>query len=969
MGSGCCKNVRVMGIPQQEPVTVANAEQCYKNSIVSVLPTLPIEVNLRKQDTQSIATHFNSEENEKTSISSRPPEINNENIPDNEFKPPVASQFPPIRQARHRAEKKPKSSTSSIPPISRTIITEKTESSTLTVRLPPLHTPRTLDIDDNLLESVSDDSQSDDVANLDDDWRLMSIPNRSDFYGDDRFFTSTPIPPSPEHSDSDEDHIETLNYLLRPLSNNIGSYDPRLSAPLYMPRVLQAPEQANSDRYFQPIPIPDLALSPQTLYSLGDRANLPMIRVNEIDDSNVAKNSFDDSTIYLTHSPIVIKNRNNIPQQIELLFSEAFDEAFNMLRQYAIENSSYRLIIEAWRPNSIEQLVDQIKKFPTNKTILDQLWIVFYWIARNIEYDTLPYVGKKLADKSAEAVFRSRKAIGDGYANLFRRLCDDLDLTCEKVHGYAKTYIFDPHNKSTVPIDHVWNAVQISQYWYLVDVTCGAGYLDENQVFKRELNPYYFLPPPNELIYHHLPAAERWQLLKNPINMAQYMQMPKLWPQFFQHDLRLLYPNDTVHVDLDPRQSYATVLIQAPHAINLVAAFTLNEKEVDGGCQIVYDGRKHLYSCDFAPTSTGVHLIRFYARNDRIENSSLHIVAQFELDVRQIPSKIVSFPKTWRPFFDLNLEIIWPIDTHSIKMDHGDTHTEILIRAPSDVELVGRLAAENNVRIAGGYCTYLDRRKGVWRCLFAPNHDGLFDAFILAKRRLDPGSFTMAARFRIKAKRIPSPPLSYPRTWQLFHDLDLHIESPRNSATVPWPEFASYAQICIRTPDDVRLMSCIERNGFRVENGSLTQFNREKQYWQLFFAPERMGEHKLLIFVHCSTPDGVISGIAAEFYLNVTQLRHAVKFPVIYSTFLMKKCRIHEPIDGVLKKNARVWIHCEIPNARQVDLTIDSKWIKTEGYQDSILKRQIIVGSKDVIIYAKYDENTIYNELIKYTVQ
>jgi len=301
-------------------------------------------------------------------------------------------------------------------------------------------------------------------------------------------------------------------------------------------------------------------------------------------------------------------------------------------------------------------------------------------------------------------------------------------------------------------------------------------------------------------------------------------------------------------------------------------------------------------------------------------------------------------------------------------MDHGDTHTDILIRAPSDVEIAGRLSIDT-IKIPGGDCTSLDRRKGVWRCSFAPHRDGLFEAFILAKRRLDPGTFAIAARFRIKAKRVPIPPLSYPKTWQLFHDLDLQVEIPRNSATVMWPEYGSYAQVCIRTPDDVRLMSCIERNGIRIENGSLTQFNSEKQHWQLFFAPEQTGEHKLLVFAHCSTPDGVISGIAVEFQLNVTQLRHSTKFPVIYTTFLNKKCRIYEPMDGVLKRNTAVCIHCEIPNARQVDLTIDSKWVKTEGYKNSILKREIIVGSREVIIYAKYDENTIYNELIKYTVQ
>lgn len=963
MGSGCCKNVRVTGVPQQQPVKVNNnPEDQNKNSIPSVPPpTVPIETNPGKNDTQTFATDLNPDENNKTSTSIR--------LPDNEPKLSVPSQFPPIRRSKHPTETDQKSSTIPVQSFSKTTISEKSNDQTLTVRLPPLHRPNHLEIDDHLLESVSDESHSEDDRKLDDDWRLTSIPDRADFYDDDRFFTSTPIPPSPDHSDSDEDHIETLNYLLRPLSNHIGSYDARLSAVSNMPRIVKLHERENSEKYFQPVPIPNLALSPQTLYALADRANLPMIRSKDIDDSDQAKNSFDDSTIYLGQSPIINTKRNNIPQKIESLHAEAFDEAFNMLRQYAIENSSYRLIIEAWRPTSIEQLVDQIKKFPHTKTILDRVWIVFYWIARNIEYDTVPYVGKKLADKSAEAVFRTRKAIGDGYANLFRRLCDDLELTCEKIHGYSKTYIFDLHSKSTVPLDHTWNAVQISQYWYLVDVTCGAGHLDDNQVFKRELNPYYFLSPPHEIIYHHMPAMERWQLLKIPINMAQYMQMPKLWPQFFQHDLRLINPIDTIHVDLDPRQSYAIVLMQAPRYINLIAAFLLNDKEVDGGCQVVYDARKHLYTSYFAPTVTGVHMIRFFAKNEAIEHTSFTIVAQFELDVRQIPSKAISFPKTWRTFSELNLEIVWPCDTHLIKMDHGDTHTEILIRAPNDVELVGRLAAENNIRVPGGHCTYLDRRKAIWRCLFAPNRDGLFDAFILAKRRLDPGSYAIAVRFRIKAKRIPIPPLSYPKTWQLFHDLDLQVETPRNSAVVLWPEFSTYAQMCIRTPDDVRLMSCIERNGFRVESGSLTQFNREKQYWQLFFAPERTGEHKLLVFVHCSTPDGIISGIAAEFYLNVVQLRHSMKFPVIYSTFLMKKCRIYEPMDGILKRNTTVWIHCEIPNARQVDLTIDSKWVKSEGYQNSILKRQILVGTKDVIIYAKYDENTIYSELIKYIVQ
>ncbi|CAF1295938.1 unnamed protein product [Rotaria sp. Silwood1] len=56
-------------------------------------------------------------------------------------------------------------------------------------------------------------------------------------------------------------------------------------------------------------------------------------------------------------------------------------------------------------------------------------------------------------------------------------------------------------------------------------------------------------------------------------------------------------------------------------------------------------------------------------------------------------------------------------------------------------------------------------------------------------------------------------------------------------------------------------------------------------------------------------------------------------------------------------------------SATDVNVTVDSQWLKSEGYTDPILRRKITVGSKDVTIYAKYGEQSNYDELIKYTVQ
>jgi len=94
-----------------------------------------------------------------------------------------------------------------------------------------------------------------------------------------------------------------------------------------------------------------------------------------------------------------------------------------------------------------------------------------------------------------------------------------------------------------------------------------------------------------------------------------------------------------------------------------------------------------------------------------------------------------------------------------------------------------------------------------------------------------------------------------------------------------------------------------------------------------------------------------------------------MKFPLIYTQFQTKKRRIYTSMDGILKKGSVVPIHCVIPGTTDVDVQVDSNWLNSEGYKDPILQRQIMVGSKEVIIYAKYGEKSNYNGLAKYTVQ
>ncbi len=117
---------------------------------------------------------------------------------------------------------------------------------------------------------------------------------------------------------------------------------------------------------------------------------------------------------------------------------EAFNHLFIHQRQQAIDNHSYRTIIESWQPDSLQQFAEIIKIFSQGISFIDRYWVIFYWITCNIEYDTVAYFAKDYKDQSAEGVFRRGKGVCAGYGNLYKYLCDELQMPCEIVSGYAK---------------------------------------------------------------------------------------------------------------------------------------------------------------------------------------------------------------------------------------------------------------------------------------------------------------------------------------------------------------------------------------------------------------------------------------------------------------------------------------------------------------------------------------------------
>lgn len=170
---------------------------------------------------------------------------------------------------------------------------------------------------------------------------------------------------------------------------------------------------------------------------------------------------------------------------------------------------------------------------------------IYEWVARNLAYDVRGFLQGRLADGSAENVFRKRVAVCGGYVALFQRLAREAGLQAEPILGYAKGFTYRA-GASSKRANHSWLAVRIGGRWRLVDPTWGSGFVNRGR-FERRFTWDYFLVDPAELILSHYPEDSDWQLLPKQVRRSEFERLP-------------MVPRTLMDVGFDPATILATAL-------------------------------------------------------------------------------------------------------------------------------------------------------------------------------------------------------------------------------------------------------------------------------------------------------------------------------------------------------------------------------------------------------------------------
>jgi hypothetical protein len=188
-------------------------------------------------------------------------------------------------------------------------------------------------------------------------------------------------------------------------------------------------------------------------------------------------------------------------------------------------------------------------------TDLQKVRAIFSWVAEHIEYKTKKGVLKtppstkirllkpidsvvvnSANEYVAEMVIRNQSGVCEGYARLFKTLCDYAGIECVLITGYARG---DPYHIGTRFIsNHYWNAVFVDSSWHLLDVTWASGYFNYyGGEFIKHFDDSYFFTPPVVFIKDHFPDDLQWTLLPQPPAPEEFNNSPFKQRAFIKYNL------------------------------------------------------------------------------------------------------------------------------------------------------------------------------------------------------------------------------------------------------------------------------------------------------------------------------------------------------------------------------------------------------------------------------------------------
>lgn len=401
---------------------------------------------------------------------------------------------------------------------------------------------------------------------------------------------------------------------------------------------------------------------------------------------------------------------------------------------------------------------------------------IYRWVTENIDYDVQGLLKGDYGDTSPKGVLKSGKSVCSGYSGLFEGLADAAGLEVVTINGYAKGYNYTPGMVFSGPTNHAWNAIKIDGSWYLLDSTWGAGYVDGRR-FVRRYDDHYFLTPPEEFIYGHLPDDPKWQLLDDPVSKEKFEDLAYLKSGFFDLGMELGNQESCI-ISSD---SEADISLYAPEDVLIMAKLDRAVESSDESPRRVYGEAAlvqragELYILHLLPPSPGDYILTIFAKR-KSDEGNYWDVAKYK--VVEASGSNRSFPAVFDGFFALELRL----DDPTNGTIEADGSANITLYAPDDVlmmaglEKVGSAASSSKASSNKRTSTFVQRLDDRYVISLLPPASGEYTLTIFAKRKNDKGSYEGVMQYNVSASSGSK--IGFPETFGDFNEKDVYLYTP-----------------------------------------------------------------------------------------------------------------------------------------------------------------------------------------------
>jgi hypothetical protein len=320
------------------------------------------------------------------------------------------------------------------------------------------------------------------------------------------------------------------------------------------------------------------------------------------------------------------------------------------------------------------ELIQFFSKF-SNKTNIDLAWLIYLWIAENIEYNLDTF--DKPGTTDPETVLKTGQTVCEGYVNLFMLICKAVNFECKKLIGYTKGASYKIGQTFNDKEDHTWLALKLDDKYFYIDPTWSNS--------SKKFNPYWFLTPAQFFKYSHF--APFFQLQEKKISLKEFEELPYFKPDFHLFDLECITHNKSI---ICSSNTPLFLEFSAPDDVSLIAHLKENDLKIENKVLVQKNLHKIKYGIIvFTPKEhVSYELIIFAKKNSY---NLYNDVAKFKV------SSNTSIKNEFIPSYSLVFKFdIKCLSHQSVLIDYSTIPLFIEFLVPEDILLIASLNRDDN---------------------------------------------------------------------------------------------------------------------------------------------------------------------------------------------------------------------------------------------------------------------------------